>query len=113
MGVKACAALFCAAALALATTAVTAPPADAQVQKQSVSKKKRVSSGPRARIRVAPRSFLDAGTEVLPGERKFTEYAFPQGYSPMGHIGNVGGRVGWDRTPMPQGPWDVPGLNQW
>ena len=28
---------------------------------------------PRARVTVAPRSFLDAGTEVLPGERKFTE----------------------------------------
>ena len=36
---------------------------------------------PRARVTVAPRSFLDAGTEVLPGERKFTDYAFPPNYS--------------------------------
>jgi hypothetical protein len=28
-------------------------------------------------IVVEPRSFLDAGTELLPGERKFLDYAFP------------------------------------
>jgi hypothetical protein len=31
----------------------------------------------RARIVVQKRSYLDAGTEVLPGDRKFTDYAFP------------------------------------
>ena len=51
---------------------------------------------PRARITVAPRSFLDAGTEVLPGERKFTDYAFPPNYFPMGTVTNTGGKVGWD-----------------
>jgi hypothetical protein len=34
--------------------------------------------GPRTRIYVTKRSWLDAGTEVLPGDRKFTDYAFPQ-----------------------------------
>jgi hypothetical protein len=34
--------------------------------------------GPRTRIYVTKRSWLDAGTEVLPGDRKFTNYAFPQ-----------------------------------
>ena len=29
------------------------------------------------RIYVTKRSWLDAGTEVLPGERKFMDYAFP------------------------------------
>jgi hypothetical protein len=29
------------------------------------------------RIYVTKRSWLDAGTEVLPGERKFLDYAFP------------------------------------
>ena len=29
------------------------------------------------RIFVTKRSWLDAGTEVLPGDRKFTDYAFP------------------------------------
>ena len=33
--------------------------------------------GPRTRIYVTKRSWLDAGTEVLPGERKFSDYAFP------------------------------------
>ena len=33
--------------------------------------------GPRTRVYVTTRSWLDAGTEVLPGDRKFTDYAFP------------------------------------
>ncbi len=37
-------------------------------------------AGPRTRVYVTRRSWLDAGTEVLPGERKFTDYAFPPGY---------------------------------
>jgi hypothetical protein len=37
--------------------------------------------GPHTRIYVTKRSWLDAGTEVLPGERKFTDYAFPPGPS--------------------------------
>ena len=31
----------------------------------------------RTRIYVSKRSWLDGGTEVLPGDRKFTDYAFP------------------------------------
>jgi hypothetical protein len=31
------------------------------------------------RIYVSRRSWLDGGTEVLPGDRKFTDYAFPRG----------------------------------
>ena len=38
-------------------------------------------AGPRTRVYVTRRSWLDAGTEVLPGERKFTDYAFPPGQS--------------------------------
>src|SRR5215472_16309948 len=41
---------------------------------------------PPARITVRRRSFLDAGTEVLPGQRKFLDYAFPPGYSPTAVI---------------------------
>jgi hypothetical protein len=33
--------------------------------------------GPHTRVYVTTRSWLDAGTEVLPGDRKFTDYAFP------------------------------------
>jgi hypothetical protein len=33
--------------------------------------------GPRTRIYVTKRSWLDGGTEVNPGDRKFMDYAFP------------------------------------
>ncbi|MGY8679027.1 hypothetical protein Q2941_14685 [Bradyrhizobium sp. UFLA05-153] len=33
--------------------------------------------GPRTRIYVSKRSWLDGGTEVNPGDRKFMDYAFP------------------------------------
>lgn len=36
--------------------------------------------GPRTRVYVTSRSWLDAGTEVLPGDRKFQDYAFPSPY---------------------------------
>jgi hypothetical protein len=51
-----------------------------------------------------PRSFLDAGTEVLPGERKFLDYAFPPTHTAMDVVTNTGGRVGWHNSPLP-GPF--------
>ncbi|HLX17097.1 MAG TPA: hypothetical protein VKS24_18080 [Bradyrhizobium sp.] len=36
--------------------------------------------GPHTRIYVTKRSWLDAGVEVLPGDRKFDDYAFPPEY---------------------------------
>ena len=46
--------------------------------------------GPRTRVYVSKRSWLDAGTEVLPGDRKFTDYAFPPdiGYPSFGRENN-------------------------
>ena len=41
----------------------------------------RVYQRGRTRVYVTRRSWLDAGTEVRPGERKFTDYAYPPGYS--------------------------------
>jgi hypothetical protein len=55
-----------------------------------------------ARVTVQKRSFLDAGTEVLPGQRKFTDYAFPPGYSPTSSFDYTSGNV---RGPL-IGPWD-------
>ena len=42
--------------------------------------------GPHTRIYVTKRSWLDAGTEVLPGDRKFLDYALPPdiGYPSFG-----------------------------
>ena len=61
------------------------------------------------RIRVRPRSYLDGGTEVLPGERKFTDYAFPPTYM------NGSPYAAWDptgthRSPLPM-PGQLPGYN--
>src|SRR5713226_1509454 len=107
---KAYAAGLCAALFAV--TALAVPAAEAQTERRYGSTPKRVANAqrPRARVVVAPRSFLDAGTEVLPGERKFTDYAFPPTYQPLGVVTNTGGRVGWHQSPLP-GPFDLPGRN--
>jgi hypothetical protein len=46
--------------------------------------------GPHTRIFISRRSWLDGGTEVLPGDRKFTDYAFPSeyGYPSFGRENN-------------------------
>jgi hypothetical protein len=112
---KAYAAGLCAALIA--ATAIAVPPVQAQTQtkKRYVYRTTRVANAdrPRARVTVAPRSFLDAGTEVLPGERKFTDYAFPPNAAPAtGAVTNIGGKVGWDRSPMMQ-PFQLPGFGPW
>ncbi|NEW88546.1 MULTISPECIES: hypothetical protein [Rhodopseudomonas] len=53
-------------------------------------------SGPRTRVYVTKRSWLDAGTEVLPGDRKFSDYAFPPGYS----FARENGQRPLDRWPL-------------
>jgi hypothetical protein len=57
----------------------------------------------RSRLVVPPRSFLDAGTEVLPG-RMFLDFALPPTHTPMDVVQNTGGRVGWHNSPLP-GPF--------
>ena len=79
----------------------------------TVSTARRVAGARRSRSRVvvAPRSFLDAGTEVLPGDRKFLDYALGPLHTPTDVITNTGGRVGWHTSPLPgplfpgRGPW--------
>jgi hypothetical protein len=55
--------------------------------------------GPRTRIYVSRRSWLDGGTEVLPGDRKFSDYAFPP---EMGYptFARENGNRPIDRQPM-------------
>jgi hypothetical protein len=60
-----------------------------------------VAKRPRSRIVVAPRSFLNAGTEVSPRERKPPVYAFSPLHTPLDVVTNTGGRVGWDNLPLP------------
>ena len=74
----------------------TAPRTVVAQRKHNVAAPARVArtTRPRSRIVVEPRSFLDAGTEVLPGERKFLDYAFAPTHTPMDVVQNIGGRVG-------------------
>ena len=53
-------------------------------------------AGPRTRVYITKRSWLDAGTEVLPGDRKFSDYAFPPGYS----FARENGQRSIDRAPL-------------
>ena len=116
MNIRGYAAGLCVAAIA--ATAMAVPAAEAQTRKKQyvyTTTRATPARSPRARVTVAPRSFLDAGTEVRPGDRKFTDYAFPA--SGNGGIGinavtNTGGKVGWDRSPMMQ-PFQLPGYNPW
>jgi hypothetical protein len=62
----------------------------------------------RTRITVTPRSFLDAGTEQLPGESKSLDYAIPPAYSPLQVLGP--GRD-FRRQPLLD-PWDFPGTRK-
>ncbi|HZO46597.1 MAG TPA: hypothetical protein VFB68_11935 [Xanthobacteraceae bacterium] len=117
MTIKTFAAIFCAAAFAMSTAAVV--PAEAQgtsQTKKSAAKKTGAKkygpvpismAPPRARITVTRRTYLDAGTYVTPGDRKFTDYAIPPGYSPTSVIDNRGG-VYIDQSPLP-GPFTLPG----
>jgi hypothetical protein len=114
MKTKTYAAIFCAAAFALSSLA--AAPAEAQTPKKSAAKKVAAKkygpvpismAPPRARITVTRRTYLDAGTYVIPGDRKFTDYAIPPGYSPTSVIDNRAG-VYIDQSPLP-GPFTLPG----
>lgn len=115
MDIKAYAAGLCAAVIAATALAVPAAAQTATKKQYVYTTTRGAPAKPRARVTVAPRSFLDAGTEVRPGDRKFTDYAFPP--SDNGGIGisavtNTGGKVGWDRSPMMQ-PFQLPGYNPW
>ncbi len=62
-------------------------------------------SGPRTRVFITRRSWLDAGTEVQPGERKFTDYAIPPGYV----YGRTIDRLNQGRNPLSLTPYDLGG----
>src|SRR5436190_20346376 len=66
--------------------------------------------GPHTRVYVTTRSWLDAGTEVLPGDRKFQDYAFPPalGYPSFGRE-NLNRPI--DRQPLST-PADLGGYPQ-
>jgi hypothetical protein len=82
---------------AVAVIALGVAPASAQQTQMKYDKNGRVyygpqgpnrviQQGPNTRVYVTTRSWLDAGTEVLPGDRKFLDYAIPPdiGYPSFG-----------------------------
>lgn len=101
------------AVAATAASALTvAGPADAQRRNAPADRTERVTfideyGRKSTRITVRPRSFLDGGTEVFPGERKFTDYVLVPGYM------NASPSASWDpagthRSPLPM-PFSLPG----
>jgi hypothetical protein len=114
MSLKAIGGVMLALAVAAGSAyAQTNRPADGATAKRSAqaapAKRTRVAARPGTRVVVTKRSFLDAGTEVKPGERHFNDYVYYPGY-------NV-----WSATnidPMnshnsPPDPFWLPGTRCW
>ena len=113
MALKFLGATTLAAVLATAVIGLGATAADAQTRKRVVVNdptydgaprrpENRVYKRGRTRVYVSRRSWLDAGTEVRPCERKFTDYAFPPGYS----YGQQIDRLYTSRRPLGE-QWDT------
>jgi hypothetical protein len=99
-------------ASAVISLALAGSPAQAAKKKQvtNLSSQTIVTPRQRSRIIVRPRrSYLDAGTEVLPGERKFTDYALPPYYSAFDVLGPG---KNFDRQPL-NSPWGSGGVRGW
>jgi hypothetical protein len=96
--------------VAVACAVAFAATADAAVKKKrrhivrSYTQERVAALPPRARITVRKRSYLDGGTEVMPGERKFNDYAQPVGalaISPRDPY--RGGDIQWNSSSWPPG----------
>ena len=104
--------LACFAAVAIAVTAVVSA-AEAQSRRQQAARSSqdtvfvsRDENGrTRTRIIVTPRSYLDGGTEVLPGQRKFSFRDMDPYWSPIDILGP--GKT-YERQPL-QPAWDSGG----
>ena len=96
---------------AVATTAATllvlaSPAAEAQDRKRSSARPdqqtvfvSRDENGrTRTKIIVQKRSYLDGGTEILPGQRPFLDYVIPPYYSPLETA--LGPGKNFDRMPL-------------
>jgi hypothetical protein len=94
---------LCVAVVAALIAGPLAVPAGAQSAPQKKPDAAQRNARPPAHVTVEKRSFLDAGTEVKPGQRKFTDYAFPPGYSPTSPIDFTAGNI---YGPL-IGPWDT------
>ena len=103
-----------AVSLAAVSIAVLAGPAEAQRRVYRSDQTERITiidenGRARTRITVKPRSFLDGGTEVLPGERKFMDYAQAPTYGWLAPTSSWD-PVGTHRFPLPM-PFELPGYS--
>jgi len=62
----------------------------------------------RTRIIIQKRSYLDPGTEVMPGDRRDHDYAFLPNHSETGVLDNTA--FGRNQSALP-GPFDLPSKN--
>jgi hypothetical protein len=79
--------LFAASAIVAGTLGMTPASAQSQPKRQTDDQGRPYygpngpnvvyQQGPHTRVYITKRSWLDAGVEVLPGDRKFTDYAYP------------------------------------
>jgi hypothetical protein len=113
--------LLAAVVAALGACFLLGAPADAQTTPTTTVKKRTPVAGyghtvvvihgedgrTRTRIIVQKRSYLDAGTEVLPGERKYTDYAYPPTYQTFSVLPGSANPAGFQnpKWPLP-GPWE-------
>lgn len=99
-------------AAAVLVTAFAAQEANAAPKRRPVATSKSsvnysYQAGPRTRIYVSKRSWLDAGVEVLPGERKFTDYA-TGGPNNFENLDRLNSHMDFRRSPLST-PADVGG----
>lgn len=93
--------------LGLVIAGLTAMPADAQTRQRAdgtVYSERGEDGRVRTKVVIQRRSFLDGGTEVLPGSQPTTTNAMPYGYSPLAST-IEGTNIGGIRHPLP-GPYD-------
>jgi hypothetical protein len=111
-------AVACAFVCATAVTLLTlTAPADAQSSQRGYSNRNNtvvVSRGEdgktRTRIIIEKRSYLDPGTEVLPGSRHDLDYAQNPNHRATGVLDNTAG--GTNQTALP-GPWELGRNSPW
>ena len=109
------ASIFVLSAAAVVTVVSASGPADAQNRRQyRGDQTERITfideyGRSHTKITVRPRSYLDGGTFVVSGERKFMDYAAPVTYM------QASPSAAWDPTgthrfPLPM-PFELPGFN--
>lgn len=107
-----------AAAAAALLVMLAALPADAAPKRRAAyagnSPNVSYMAGPHTRIFVSKRSWLDAGTEVLPGERHYLDYAIPPNHVTGQTMIGPSAPAGWQNPWYPGlGPFEAPYANRW